>query len=195
MPAVKWTIGERFEQVRVLTKNLVEKLRSRQADGAMKVGMSVLANVQESYTAKARGGMGSDGIVWRSLKPATIRARMNRLKAFRKLKKGTKRKKINAIVSGNLYEIGVDTGLQVNSASPGFTDPNHVWYRDATDNLGANLYTVNAGNVAIAYDRSYSGYFDAERKLIPETLPDPWRIEAEGEFVKWADLIVNAGDN
>lgn len=195
MPAVKWSIGRDIEQVRILTKDLVEKLRKQRSDGAMSVGVSVLANVQRAYTAKSHGGMGSDGIVWRSLKPATIRARMNRLKAFRKLKKGTKRKKIDAIVSGGLYDIGYDTGLQKNSSSPGFTDPNSVWHRDPIDNLGANLFVVNAGNVAIAYDRSYSAAFDKERKLIPDTLPDPWRIEAEGQFVKWADLVISAGDN
>lgn len=242
MPAVKWSIGRDIEQVRILTKDLVEKLRKQRSDGAESVGRSVLANVQRAYSAKARGGMGSDGIVWRDLSRKTLEARVRRrkeardivarrraldaearqirlgLKPARKIgaragKKNTltvdeavavreaRRKELSAELQSLVdheqsnYEIGVDTGMQINSASPGFTDPNSVWHRDPIDSLGANLFVVNAGNVAIAYDRSYSAAFDKERKLIPDTLPDPWRIEAEGQFVKWADIVINAGDN
>lgn len=239
MPAVKWSIGRDIEQVRILTKDLVEKLRKQRSDGAMSVGVSVLANVQRAYRDKARGGMGSDGEVWRDLSSKTLEARVRRraparkiveqrrqiaqeiqgilsggvtprsrrgkkkevskraaVKNLRQIRKDLSRKLDNLVITEHSsYEIGVDTGLQINSASPGFTDPNSVWHRDPIDSLGANLFSVNAGNVAIAYDRSYSAAFDAERKLIPKTLPDPWRIEAEGQFVKWADLVINAGDN
>lgn len=193
MAALVWEVGHIAEQARVLTAKLVEELRARKPEGAEAVGITILHRVQEAYGVKARGGVGSDGIVWPDLKPATIRARMNRLKRFKNLAKAAKRKKLEKLTLDGGYEIGVDTGLQINSASPGFTDP--TWNRTPSDSLGHNVFVVDAGNVTIGYDRTYSAAFDRDRKLIPETLPAPWEVEAEEAFTTWADLIIQAEMN
>ncbi len=68
-------------------------------------------------------------------------------------------------VSG--YEIGVDKGLQRASATPGYkANPNQVF--DITEEF-----------VTVGYGMNYSKYFDAKRKLFPDTLPAEWVTELE----------------
>lgn len=194
MAALIWNFDQVVRQVTLARDKLLAELRARNSEGAERVGISILRNVQEAYDVKARGGVGEDGILWRDLAPATIRARLNRAtKKFRNYTKATKRKKLAALSLGSGYEIGVDTGLQRSSGSPGFSDP--TWNQTPSDAFGHNTFVVDAGRVTIGYDRTYSAAFDAERKLLPENLPDPWRVEAESAFSTWADQIIQSGLN
>jgi len=238
MPALIWTLDTLAKQAGLATKGAVEELRKRAPEMAMAVGVSVLANVQEAYRAKARKQSSEDGIVWRDLSRATLEARVRRRAAARAIveqrrkkaddikrriadperfknhitRQGKKirgddaieqlqreRKDLSAKLQGLIdheessAEIGVDTGLQINSASPGFTDPNsgeNSWSRTPSDSLGANLFIVNAGTVTIGYNRTYSAAFDAERQILPTDMPDPWRIEAETAGRDWADIVL-----
>lgn len=199
MAALVWNLDDFKLVADSLTRRLANELVARKSELAEVVGVSILGNVQEAYREKARGGVGDDGIVWRDLKPATIRARLNRATAkFRNYSKATKRKKLAKLSVDGGYEIGVDTGLQINSASPGFSDPSqteNAWRKTSNDGLGTNLFIVNADTVTIAYDRSYSAAFDAQRQLIPDNIPDPWRIEAVAAGGTWADQIIQSGLN
>lgn len=62
--------------------------------------------------------------------------------------------------------IGIDTGLQQASASPGF---------QGSDGKGGNIDIVTETSVTVGYGREYSGYFDAARPLLPTVLPEAWR--------------------
>ena len=87
------------------------------------------------------------------------------------------------------YQIGVDTGLQLNSAGPGYK---------GSDGKGGNIFEQNDVSVTVGFGRSYSGYFDKHRKLFPDTLPEPWRDGLEeiaaregGKIVE--DILKNEG--
>lgn len=90
------------------------------------------------------------------------------------------------------HQIGVDTGLQRSSASPGFDDPHGVWSKSPADALGQNLFVVEGGEVTIGYHREYSGPFDAARPLFPITLPTEWRADAEEVVRDWAEEVLQA---
>ena len=80
----------------------------------------------------------------------------------------TQKKTVN--LSPGSYQIGVDTGLQLNSAGPGFAGP---------DGKGGNIFEQDDVSVTIGFGRSYSSYFDEHRKLIPDTLPDDWQKDLD----------------
>jgi len=73
-------------------------------------------------------------------------------------------------ISPGSYQIGRDTGLQLNSASPGFMGP---------DGGGGNIFTQDEVSFTIGFGRNYSQYFDRWRKLIPDVLPAAWQEELE----------------
>lgn len=79
------------------------------------------------------------------------------------------------------HEIGVDTGLQRASASPGFQAP---------DGLGGNLLVITEVDVTIGYAREYSKYFDELRKLFPENVPELWQTEIEAIVEDWAETLL-----
>jgi hypothetical protein len=79
----------------------------------------------------------------------------------------------NKQIATGSYQIGIDTGLQANSARPGYVTP---------DGKGGNVLKLTDTEVTIGYGRSYSEYFDRHRKLLPEIMPAEW-IEALEEIV------------
>jgi hypothetical protein len=111
------------------------------------IGIYLLGKIQINYKQMARGGAGADGTSWRPLAPSTL-----------------KRK-------GGRSEIGVDTGLQLASASPGFL---------GSDGRGGNIFEVSGDVLVIGFGRNYSRYFDEARPLIPEQLPQAWVDEIDG---------------
>ncbi len=237
MAALIWNFDHVVQQVTLARDKLLAELRARNSEGAERVGISILRNVQEAYDAKSRKESAEDGIVWRDLSRATLEARVRRRAEARRIveqrrqlaseirsirsgaaeprsrfgKKAAtsqanaiqQREKRRAELSAKMqalvdhessaYEIGVDTGLQRSSGSPGFSDP--VWNQAPSDAFGHNTFIVDAGRVTIGYDRTYSAAFDAQRELLPENLPDPWRVEAESAFSTWADQIIQSGRN
>jgi hypothetical protein len=71
------------------------------------------------------------------------------------------------VAPSGAYQIGVDTGLQLNTLQPGYqgSGGSSIEY----DNLGV---TVGAA-------MNYSEYFDKWRPIIPEVLPEKWIKELE----------------
>jgi hypothetical protein len=129
------------------------------------VGVQVLSFVSLDYDTKSRGGTGTDGIAWKPLAASTIAKKSVRGKINEK-RKTTKSGKARPGVGSSA--IGIDTGLQRASASPGFAAAG-----------GGNVLNVTPRAVTVGFARSYSKYFDAERPLLPERLPAAWEREIE----------------
>lgn len=160
--------------------------------------MQLLSFSKLDYVAKGRGQTGSDGIKWEPLAQSTIerkrkkaglieapknsKERQKNRKARRKrTRSGKPRPQVGAI------QIGVDTGLQLASAAPGFRGP---------DGKGGNFFEIGGNQVTVGYNRSYSEFFDRKRPILPEEVPRIWIPPLERIVEKWADKILsdNAGE-
>jgi hypothetical protein len=142
------------------------------------IGVQLLSFVQLDYATKSTGGTGSDGITWKPLAQSTIdrkakRGRRNDSRKKQTTKSGKARPGIGSTV------IGIDTGLQRSSASPGFKAPG-----------GGNVLRVEAHSVTVGFNRSYSKYFDEKRKLMPTTLPAEWQEACDKLLTVWAEKIL-----
>lgn len=84
--------------------------------------------------------------------------------------------------SNSSHQIGVDTGLLRNSATPGYKGP---------DGKGGNVLDVSQHAVTVGFGRTYAEYFDRDRTLIPDPLPDDWMRELEQTVVKWTGDILS----
>lgn len=137
------------------------------------LGVKLLSLSQQAYRVKSRGGAGSDGITWKPLAASTLAKKGRRGKRNDKRKK-TKGGKVRPTAKG---VIGIDTGLQLASASPGHAN---------------NLFRNDRSSVTVGYNRTYSKYFDAVRPLLPETLPQSWRSQMAAMILRWAQKIIQA---
>lgn len=174
-------------KIRVLTKQRMEEIRKK-AGATRKqleqeiqkllnlLGVQVLSWAKLDYETKGRGGTGTDGISWKPLASSTLRQKQRR-----------GRTKPGKTGSGKILpgrgptQIGVDTGLQRASASPGFVGP---------DGKGGNYFRLEASAVVVGFNRSYSEYFDRHRKLLPSELPKKWEEGLEQIVVNWAEDII-----
>jgi len=142
------------------------------------IGVQVLSLAQKDYRTLSRGGTASDGRSWKALNPETIRR-----KARRGRKAGVVKRTYsgNVLPSGNVSAIGIDTGLQLASGSPGFI---------GADGKGGNVLAKGPSSITVGYGRQYSKYFDAVRKLMPDVLPDSWRKSIDRVVAAWLQKIV-----
>lgn len=171
------------------------------------LGVQLLSLSLQAYRVKARGERGSDGIKWKKLKRGTLENRVRRRAESRRIvsrrrrlareardAKPDKAKRLRkqrkdlfarheSLVDREVanHEIGVDTGLQRSSASPGFS---------GTDGRGGNFFDIRGTQVTVGYNRSYSKHFDRVRKLLPDTLPDAWQQKMEEQTLTWAESII-----
>lgn len=153
-----------------------QKFATKQREVLEAVGVRVLSLSKQAYVVKSRGGRGSDGIDWKKLDDDTVKRKNRRGK--RNAKRKTTRSG-KARPGMNQSAIGIDTGLQLNSASPGFTAAG-----------GGNLFELTSTTVTVGYARSYSKYFDRIRKLMPTKLPATWRKECDAIVRRWAAKIM-----
>lgn len=171
-----FTIKFPIEAIRKKLNKCKARIEREQRDLAEAVGVKLLSFAQQDYRTKSRGGTGTDGITWKPLKPAKI-AQKNLRGSKRKTTKGGKaRPGIGASA------IGIDTGLQLASASPGFK---------GSDGQGGNVLEVTETSVTVGYGREYSQRFDAARPLLPTTLPDKWREACEDITNRRISKILN----
>jgi len=160
----------------------VDAAKKKVAEGKSEVleaiGIQVLSLAQRDYRTLSRGGTASDGRVWKALDPKTIKR-----KASRGRKAGVVKRTFggNVLPSGNVSAIGIDTGLQFASGSPGFI---------GADAKGGNVFTKGPTSITVGYGRIYSKYFDAVRKLMPDVLPDNWRKAIDRVVAAWMKKIV-----
>ena len=165
-------------------KTIESRVRSRSvAKGVVeerrKIAQEIRGILNGGITPRARRGQGKEV------------AKQEAVQRLRRKRQDLSRRLDNLVIKEmSSYQIGVDTGLQRASAAPGFNDPHGVWRLSPTDVFGQNLFEIDGGTVTIAYNRSYSEAFDAERPIFPETLPANWVSDAEDAVESWGDAIV-----
>lgn len=138
------------------------EVTQRQPELMEVLGVQILSNAQLDYRAKSRGGTGSDGIKWTPLADSTVERKNRRGKK----KRGRRRRGSDASPTGKTTtDIGVDTGLQRNSAAPGYS---------GGDGKGGNVHEFDALHVTVGFGRTYSEYFDDDRPLLPDPMPPEW---------------------
>lgn len=152
------------------SEKVKKEIIRRRAELLQVLGVQLLSNVLLAYNDKSRGRTGEDGIKWKPLAESTIKKKNKRGKGRRGRRGG--RKGIEGPSGNTSTFIGVDSGLQRNSASPGFRAP---------DSKGGNIFDINeqAAEVTVGFGRSYSEYFDEDRPLLPNDLPEDWEVELE----------------
>lgn len=177
---MKINIKSELEEVLKKLKATRQQMAKKKAELLEAMGVQLLADAQLDYLTKSKGGTGKDGITWKPLAPSTIRKKNRRgsQKAGRKTKSG------KALPGPTQSDIGVDTGLQRASASPGFTGP---------DGQGGNLFEQDEDSVTVGYNREYSGYFDEARPLLPDELPQEWQEHQDQIVTDWAEKIFKEG--
>lgn len=179
---IKYPMAEIREKVKITQR----ELKAEKPKLLKVLGVQLLSFTKLDYETKGRGGTGTDGITWKPLAESTIEQKTSRETAKpQKSKNGRIKprktgsgKRMPALGS---VQIGVDTGLQRASASPGFI---------GKDGKGGNLFQLDTNVVTVGYNRSYSGYFDEERSLLPKVLPEKWKKELDDLVQEWADDVV-----
>ena len=173
----KFSLNHELEKIRRQLKRTREELRQKKAELLETMGVQLLSDAQLDYLTKSRGGTGLDGVKWNPVKNVRAKNRRGR-KSEGKTKSG------KTLPGPDQNEIGVDTGLQRASASPGFVGP---------DGKGGNFFVQDADSVTVGYGREYSEHFDAQRPLLPDTLPDEWVQHQEEVLKEWAEKIIDEG--
>lgn len=203
--------GQSLLSLRLALERCGADFEREQATLLQRIGVVVLSLTQLDYYEKAKGGTGADGTKWKPLDPRTVAARVRKRGAGRRLVDESKRltARIQAVTPPDVerqrrvlrarrralqaqlrtliqaaisrHEIGVDTGLQRASASPGF---------QPADGEGGNVFQVDGDTVRVGYGREYSEYFDADRPLLPDDLPESWEAEVDHVVLRWAEEIL-----
>lgn len=166
------------DDVRSALKRARVLFATQQRDALETMGVRILSFSRQSYVTKSRGGTGMDGIKWAALSEQTVKRKSNK-GAAKKQKNRAATKSGKARPTGNATAIGIDTGLQINSASPGFKAQG-----------GGNIMRLTNTDIEVGYGRSYSEHFDKRRPLMPETLPDKWRQACEEIVARWAERLI-----
>lgn len=135
------------------------------------MGLVLLANIREAFVIKARGGTDDSGLKWAPLRPSTIARRRKAKRAPTKLGSGKFGSKAHAQQTAVSYEILRDTGLLLNSLTPGYPSPDQVF------EIGIDSVTVGTTRAGAA--DHHNG--DPARRLPqrrlwpePENWPDYW---------------------
>lgn len=169
---MKFTVRFPDAEIRGKLRRFRSDIQQREREVLEAIGVRVLSFSKQDYITKSRGGTGTDGIKWKPLEYETILAKNRRGKrnATRKTTKSGKPRP-----TMNQSAIGINTGLQLASASPGFAASG-----------GGNILRLGRSSVTVGYGRSYSKYFDEVRPLLPSRLPETWRRACEEIVLRWA---------
>lgn len=159
------------------------KFGNEQGEALNAIGVRILSFARQDYVTKGRGGVGTDGIKWKPLAESTIKAK-SRKGVAKKQRNRKQTKSGKARPTGNATQIGIDTGLQFNSSSPGFAAAG-----------GGNVFRLTSTFVTVGFGRFYSEYFDEDRPLLPSVLPDMWREACEQIVERWAERLLSEVTN
>lgn len=177
---MKLNIKSELERIKNQLKATRQQMAKKKAELLETMGVQLLADAQLDYLTKSKGGTGKDGVTWKPLAPSTIRKKNRRGSQ----KKDRKTKSGKALPGPTQSDIGVDTGLQRASASPGFIGP---------DGKGGNFFEQDENSVTVGYNREYSEYFDEARPLLPDELPQDWQENQEQIVTEWAEKLLDEG--
>lgn len=197
---MKLNIKSELERIRKQLKATRQQMAKKKAELLETMGVQLLADAQLDYLTKSKGGTGKDGVSWKPLHELTIKRKNRRglnqtgtaAKRAQKLvdqkKRGRPSKKVkdakSFLQNSQSTDIGVDTGLQRASASPGFIGP---------DGKGGNFFEQDETSVTVGYNREYSKYFDEARPLLPDELPQEWQEHQEQIVTDWAEKLLEEG--
>lgn len=173
---IKVNLQQRMQEIRRRVGLSQQEIQKQVPVLLQLLGVQVLSWARLDYEAKGRGGVGSDGIRWRPLAASTLKKKQRRGRVKPKQAKSGK-----VLPGRGPTQIGVDTGLQRASASPGFIGP---------DGKGGNLFTQDIKGVTVGFNRTYSKYFDEARPLLPGVMPRAWQQGLEDVAQRWADEII-----
>ena len=118
----------------------------------LRLGVALLSQVQQDYVAKARGGVGKDGIKWKPLAPQTL--------ARRRSGKPGKRVGMAAARAGAQHEILRDTNRLFRSLSPGV--------EDRPSGAAGQVFRLQPGQVIVGTNVVYAATHqrgDADRNI------------------------------
>lgn len=175
---MKFKLTQELEKIRRQLRLTQQRLQKEKAELLEVMGTQLLSDAQLDYLTKSRGGTGEDGVTWDPVKNVKRKNKRGDQKEGRKTKSG------KAMPGPGDNDIGIDTGLQRDSASPGFI---------GADGKGGNLFEQDEDGVTVGYNREYSEFFDEKRPLLPETLPPAW-VEKQEEIIRqWAEKIMEEG--
>ena len=160
-----------IEQLKQSIRRFRRIVRDGITDVLEVVGIQLLSEIQIDYDIKSRGSTGAGG-AWRPLKPATTR---------RKNRRGKGRRTRSQRARAGSSAIGIDTGMQKNSATPGFR---------AADGEGGNIFEIGSADVTVGFGRSYSKFFDKDRTLIPDPLPQSWTDDLDDTVSEMLEELV-----
>lgn len=138
------------------------------------LGVQTLSLSRQDYVVKSRGGTGKDGIKWKPLAQSTIdrKNRRGRRNASRPKTASGK-----ARPTGGQVAIGIDSGLQLASSSPGYP---------------SNVFKVSDKEVVVGYNREYSEHYDEKRPLMPEKLTPAWEAVLDSLVLRWALALLKS---
>lgn len=156
-----------------------EELQKRKDELLKAMGVQLLVDSVKDYHTKSQGDTGLDGEKWKPLAPSTVQRKNQRKLGGR----GRGKSKLS-LEELAFTDIGIDTGRQLKSASPGYS---------GQDGQGGNLFEQDAESVTVGYNRDYSEHFDEVRPLLPEILPEDWVQHQEEIIEKWAEQIIEQG--
>ena len=153
-----------------------EQIQASQPDRLEQMGRQFFELSHEDYLTKAEGGVGRDGIRWAPNKPETIRRKLRTRgivrgpgAIHRTLFGGSDQAADFYGIPG--FMIGVDTGATLAAAEP--------------EGSPDTVFEIDTDSILVGYGTAYAWYFDAERELIPDPLPE--------EYVKPLEAIVFEG--
>lgn len=169
-------ISTPFAEIQQKVEAAKQQIQDNKQELLQAMGVTVLSLNQLDYRTLSRGGTTADGRKWAALDPKTAKR-----KAARGRGEGSKAKTGSGqpLPSGGVSAIGIDTGLQFASGTPGYDAPG-----------GGNVFEITPLAVRVGYGRSYSKYFDMKRKLMPDTLPASWRQLLDSIVDRWLQNIV-----
>lgn len=173
---MRFTVRVPADEIRAKLRSARVSFGTQQREVLEALGVRILSFAKQDYVTKSRGGTGTDGIKWKPLAQSTIDKRNRRGKANvkrKKTKSGKKRPTPGRVA------IGIDTGLQLNSATPGFTAPG-----------GGNIMRLTNTDITVGFGRFYSKYFDDKRELLPDAIPTKWRHALEDIVLRWARKLL-----
>lgn len=177
MAAPSLKITTPFAAMQQQLQQAKQNIQNEKRELLQAIGVAALSLNQMDYRTLSRGGTASDGRRWPALDPKTEK---------QKARRGRKASSTATTASGvplpsGRSSIGIDTGLQFASGSPGYAASG-----------GGNIFEVSLDSVKVGYGRSYSKYFDIKRKLVPDTLPASWQTLLNQIIEGWLQEIIDS---
>ncbi len=178
------------DEAKAIARRLARIMAGEDAGGAdiargvnLAIGSAALSDIKADFVRKARGGTGEDGVTWEPLKPATIAARRATRADLKRHKEG------KVLLSQRQVEILRDTGILLNSLSPGQISGGELpsgYSPPSAEGGDQQIFKTIANGVIVGTTVPYAGVHqhgsDKKKKknniparpFLPRVIPDRW---------------------